>query len=55
MYLQCPQGPEEGIRSPGIGVTNGYKLSYGCWEHNPGFLKEQSVLLTTEPSTQSLE
>jgi len=29
---QCLQRPEEGVRAPGTGVTDGYKLSCGCWE-----------------------
>ena len=40
-------GPEEGIRSPGTGVTNNCKLLYSCWESNLDPLEEQPVLLTT--------
>lgn len=48
-------GPEEGIRSLGIGVTDGCKPPCGCLEPNPGLLKEQQVLLPrTEQSLQSL-
>jgi hypothetical protein len=32
----------------------GYEPPCGCWELNSGPLKEQSMLLTTEPSLQSL-
>ena len=42
----------EGIRSPGIGVTDSGELPCGCWELSPGPLEEQPVLLTTEPSLQ---
>ena len=30
-----------------------YRLPCGCWELNPGPLKEQPVFLTTEPSLHS--
>jgi hypothetical protein len=33
-------------------ITDGCKPSCGCWELNSGLLKEQSVLLNTEPSLQ---
>lgn len=42
--------PEEDFRSPGIGITEDYKLSCGFWELNLGPLQEQTVLLTSEPS-----
>lgn len=29
-------------------------VACGCWESNPGSLKEQQVLLTAEPSLQPL-
>jgi hypothetical protein len=54
LYYICdwyPQRPEEGVRSPGIGVTDGCEPPCGYWELNLGPL-EQSVLLTTEPSLQ---
>lgn len=47
-----PEILEEGIRSTGTGVTDGYKPLQGCWESNPGPLEEQSVVLTTEPFLQ---
>lgn len=40
---------EEGIGSPGTGVTDGYKQPYRCWEPDPRLLEEDSVLLTDEP------
>lgn len=33
-------------------ITDGCELLHGCWELNSGLLKEQSVLLTIEPSLQ---
>ena len=30
------QRPEDGIRSPGAGVTGDVELPYGCWEVNSG-------------------
>ena len=32
--------------------TDGYEPSCGCWELNSVPLKEQAMLLTTEPSLQ---
>lgn len=32
---------EEGVRSPGTGVRDGYKPLCGCWEVNPGPLQVQ--------------
>lgn len=34
----------EAIRSPGIGATESFELSCGCWEANLGPLKEHPVL-----------
>jgi hypothetical protein len=44
--------PNEGIRSPGAGVTDCGELPYGFWESNPGPLQKQPVLLATQPSPQ---
>ena len=33
-------------------ITGGYEPPCGCWELNSGPLKEQAMLLTTEPSLQ---
>jgi hypothetical protein len=41
--------PEEGIKS----LLDGHEPPCGCWELNLGPLKEQTVLLTAEPSLQS--
>lgn len=38
------------IRSTGIGVRDGSEPPCRCWEVNLGPLKEQHVLLTTQPS-----
>ena len=42
----------EGVRSPGIGVTDRCELSCGSWELNQGPLEEQPVLLVTKPPLQ---
>jgi hypothetical protein len=52
--------PEETRRdhqTPANGIAEDCEHSYGCWELNPGPLKEQmqQVLLTTEPPCQPLE
>jgi hypothetical protein len=44
------QAPSAAQRCPGAEVH--MAVSYLCWESNPGPLKEQPVLLTTEPSLQ---
>lgn len=48
MWVQCPQKPEEGSKPLETVATEGCKLSCGCWDPNPGPLKEQPLLLTTE-------
>lgn len=45
--------PEEGIGFLGTGLSDGGKLLCGCWELNLASLKEQKVVLTTEPSLQA--
>jgi hypothetical protein len=42
-----PRRSDEGIGSPGTGVTNGCEPSCGCRELNQGPLQEQEVLLIT--------
>ena len=37
-YMQCPQRPEEGVRSPGTEVTDGFEPPHGCWKLNLGSL-----------------
>lgn len=44
--------PEEGMRSPGPGVTDNFEPPCRCWEWNPDARKEQPELLTAEPSLQ---
>jgi hypothetical protein len=41
-----------GLCMSGAGVTDRCELLCGCWELNPGSLREHPVLLTTEPSLQ---
>lgn len=40
------------VRSPRTRLTDSCKLLYGCWELNHSPLREQTVLLTSEPSLQ---
>ena len=40
-------------RAPDL-ITDGWKPPCGCWELNSGPLEEQAMLLTTEPSLQSI-
>ena len=42
------------VRFPGTGITENCELPCRSWELNPGPLKKQPVLLTTEPSLQPL-
>ena len=48
------QRPKRGHRIPWKWSTGVCKPPRSCWELNPGPLKEQPVLLTTEPSLQPL-
>ena len=48
-----PYLTEEGSRSPGSGVSH-CGWSCGCWELNPGSLKEQPMFLIAEPSLQPI-
>lgn len=52
MY-RCLQGPEEGIRSPGVGVMVVVGILFEFWEANSGSLEEQHILLSIEPSLQT--
>lgn len=51
---RCPPSPEEGVRSPGNGATDGCEKPTGCWEPNPGPLQEWYSPLTAEPSLRIL-
>ena len=44
---------EEVIRSPETDVVGGCKSICWCWDLNLGPLKEQQVLLATEPALQT--
>lgn len=46
-----PREVREGLRY--LGVTDGYEMLCGCWESNSHPLEEQSVPITTEPSSLS--
>jgi hypothetical protein len=41
MCIQFLQRPEEGARSPGTVVREGYRSSGGCWEPNPVLCKSR--------------
>jgi hypothetical protein len=43
----------EGIGSPGTGVTGSRELPCGCWELNASTLEQQPVILTAEPLSSS--
>lgn len=45
----CSQSPEEGVKSPGPGVTFGGEPPCGCWDPNQSPLQEQPVVLIAEP------
>ena len=49
MYVWYLQRSEEGIRSPGTGVRDGYEGSCGCWELTLSLQKEQPVIWTGGP------
>lgn len=49
------QKPEEGIGSPGAGVTEGCELPCRYGELNLDPMEEQPVLFTTESSIRSRE
>lgn len=51
MYLcaWCPKKPEESVVLSSTGFTDGCERLCGCWESNSGPLKEEQILLTTEP------
>jgi hypothetical protein len=53
IHLYITRRPEEGIKYPGTGFTDGCEPPRGCWELNLGLLEDQQVLLTTELSIQS--
>ena len=38
MHAWSLQKPEEGIRTPGTGVTDGCETPCGCWEFHLGLL-----------------
>jgi hypothetical protein len=46
--------PEEELDSPRNGVINDEEWPCGSWELNMGPLEDQPLLLTSEPSPQSI-
>lgn len=50
LYVYCPHRPENGIRCPGTGVTDGCEQLCGCWKSDLGLLEEHAILLTMESS-----
>jgi hypothetical protein len=53
MCMQYPWKPEEGVRFPRSGFTDGCELPFGYWEPHPSPLQEQPMLSTVQPSLQS--
>lgn len=45
-YVYCPWRSEEGLRSPGTGLTDSFELLHGWWERNSGPLQAQAFLIT---------
>jgi hypothetical protein len=43
--IEPSQRPEEAIRSPESGVTDGCELPCECWDSNLGPMKEQALKL----------
>lgn len=52
--MQCPQKPEEGVRSPGTGVRDTCESLCRYWKMNPGSLQEHPKLLTQKNSSAAL-
>jgi hypothetical protein len=48
--MQCPQKSASDFSE--TGVIGDRESLCGCWEHYLGHLKEQAVMLTTQPSLQ---
>ena len=53
MHIWCLRRSQEGVGSPGTGVTDDYEPPCGYWEPKLGSLHEQQVLLTTNQETIS--
>jgi hypothetical protein len=54
MCVCATRHPEEGVRKPGTGVIENYKVSFKLWDSNLHPLEENPVLLTTEPPLPAL-
>ena len=52
--VQCPQRPEEGVRSSETGNPDSCESSCDCWTLNSGCLQEQPAFLMVELSFQLL-
>lgn len=50
VHACCLWRPEDGVRSAGTGVRDGYGPLCGCWELKPGLMQEKPLLLTSESS-----
>lgn len=48
--MQCQWMPEEGVRSPGGGATDGSEPAWESWEQNPGPMEGQPALLLMSPA-----
>lgn len=51
VHVYCPRRSEEGIGSPGTGITDRCTLPSGCWELKLGSLGEQTVSQLCLPCT----
>lgn len=55
VHAWCPRRPEEGVRSPGTGVTGGCEPSCGCWQPHSPLQEELQVLLADELLSSLIE
>lgn len=55
MYAWCFWRPEEGFRSPRIGVTNGWEPPSRLWGLSPGPLEEEPLSHLSSPKTSVSE
>ena len=42
--MQCSNSPEQGVRSPGTGVTDGCEPQFRCWKSNRDYPDKQTML-----------
>lgn len=51
----CLRKPEEGVGSPGTGVTDSSEQPLGSWASDPGTLEEQPVSNLSSPRSEFLK